>query len=66
MKQNIMAIEDAIRNLPAPGEECTELIVYDPAEKGYKDWNNQLLLGKRMEPEERMNSLTWKSAAEPP
>ena len=51
MRQNIMAIEDAIRNLPAPDEERTELIVYEPAEKGYKDWNDQLL-GKRMEPEE--------------
>ena len=43
MRQNIMAIEDAIRNLPAPGEDSTDLIVYEPAEKGYKDWNEQLL-----------------------
>ena len=43
MRQNIMAIEDAIRNLPAPGEDGTGLIVYEPAEKGYKDWNEQLL-----------------------
>lgn len=43
MRQNIMAIEDAIRNLPAPGEDSTDLIVYEPADKGYKDWNEQLL-----------------------
>ena len=49
MRQNIMAIEDAIRNLPAPGEDSTDLIVYEPAEKGYKDWNEQLLAKIRLQ-----------------
>lgn len=49
MRQNIMAIEDAIRNLPAPGEDGTGLIVYEPAEKGYKDWNEQLLAKAKLQ-----------------
>ena len=49
MRQNIMAIEDAIRNLPAPGEDSTDLIVYEPADKGYKDWNEQLLAKAKLQ-----------------
>ena len=49
MRQNIMAIEDAIRNLPAPREDGTGLIVYEPAEKGYKDWNEQLLAKAKLQ-----------------
>ena len=63
MRQNIMAIEDAIRNLPAPGEDSTDLIVYEPAEKGYKDGTTALgkdqaarissrRAGRREEPEQ--------------
>lgn len=40
MRQNIMAIEDAIRNLPAPGEDSTDLIVYEPAEKAIRTGTN--------------------------
>ena len=39
----------SIRNLPAPGEDSTDLIVYEPAEKGYKDWNEQLLAKIRLQ-----------------
>ena len=40
MRQNIMAIEDAIRNLPAPGEDSTDLIVYEPLKKAIRTGTN--------------------------
>lgn len=47
MRNNLSAIEDAIRGIPASGSETTGPVFYESAADGYKDWNDQLL-GKRM------------------
>ena len=52
MKNNLAAIEDAIRGVPVSGPEVAGPVFYESAADGYKDWNDQLL-GKRMKRAEK-------------
>ena len=52
MKNNLAAIEDAIRGIPVSGPKAAGPVFYESAADGYKDWNDQLL-GKRMKRAEK-------------
>ena len=52
MRNNLAAIEDAIRGVPVSGPKAAGPVFYESAADGYKDWNDQLL-GKRMKQAEK-------------
>ena len=52
MRNNLAAIEDAIRGVPVSGPKAAGPVFYESAADGYKDWNDQLL-GKRMKRAEK-------------
>ena len=52
MRNNLAAIEDAIRGISDSGSKMERRVFYEAAADGYKDWNDQLL-GKRVKPVEK-------------